>query len=193
MKKYGRDELVAFLRRVDAKLDEPANLIVIGGAAAMLAYGATGPTKDIDTWNNIPPAVVEAHRSVLEEDGEEVPVERAGVADLPWDAEDRLVQVDIGLEHLRIWVPERHDLALSKIIRAYQHDLDTVEQMHAVEPLDEETIIERFHQEMGHVIADQKTLRLNFAILVERLYGQEKGAAVAASLMVPVPRTRNPG
>lgn len=42
------------------------------------------------------------------------------------------------------------------------------------------------------MIADQKILRLDFAILVERLYGEEEGAAVAESLMVPVPHTRKP-
>jgi hypothetical protein len=188
VRQYGRDELVAFLRRIDSKLDAPADIVVIGGAAAMLAYGAVGPTKDIDTWHDVPEPVLHAYRRVIAEAGEDVPISKAGVADLPYDAEDRLVEVQIDLEHLRVWVPERHDLALSKIIRAYQHDLDTVEEMHAVNPLDERTIFERFEHEMGHVIADERKLRLNFAMLVGRLYGEGKAEEVANTLKVPVPK-----
>jgi hypothetical protein len=190
VKQYGRDELVALLRQLDDRLHEPASLVVIGGAAAILAYGATGPTKDIDTWNDIPHAVVDAYRRLSAADGVDVPIGKAGVADLPYDAEDRLVEIDIGLSQLRLWVPERHDLALSKIVRAYQHDLDAVEQMHAVAPFDEKTIFDRFRNEMSHVIADPAKLRLNFAILVERLYGEDKANQVAEEMGVPAPHTR---
>lgn len=49
MKRYSRAELVTFLRRVEALLTTPEVLEVIGGAAAVLKYGARAPTKDIDT------------------------------------------------------------------------------------------------------------------------------------------------
>ena len=117
-----------------------------------------------------------------------MPVSPAGVADLPYNAEDRLVRVDLGLEHLRVWVPERHDLALSKTVRGYQHDLDTIEQMHRAQALDAETILRRFENEMNHVVGDERIVKANFAALVERLFGQEKADQVAAGLNVAAPR-----
>ncbi len=39
-------ELERFVEAIDAALPEPASILVIGGAAAALAYGATRPTDD---------------------------------------------------------------------------------------------------------------------------------------------------
>jgi hypothetical protein len=50
MKKHGRDDLLRFVRALDAQLPEPVTLIVIGGAAASLHHGARRPTSDIDTF-----------------------------------------------------------------------------------------------------------------------------------------------
>jgi len=43
---FGRDQILAFLREIDNMLDERTPMEIIGGAAALLAYGAQTPTKD---------------------------------------------------------------------------------------------------------------------------------------------------
>lgn len=48
MRRHDSDELLRFLQAVDERLERPAQLIVIGGAAAALAYGAQRATSDID-------------------------------------------------------------------------------------------------------------------------------------------------
>lgn len=40
------------------------------------------------------------------------------------------------LERLRVWVPEKHDLALMKAMRAYEHALQAIVEIHAHSPLD---------------------------------------------------------
>ena len=40
MKTFGREELIGFLRQIDEQLKEPVAMEIIGGAAALLAYGA---------------------------------------------------------------------------------------------------------------------------------------------------------
>jgi hypothetical protein len=50
VRKYSKAELLAFLRKLDQRLEEPATFTVIGGAAAVLAYGAKKPTGDIACW-----------------------------------------------------------------------------------------------------------------------------------------------
>jgi hypothetical protein len=64
VKRYSRAELVAFLRRVDARLTTPEVREVIGGAAAVVKYGASTPTKDTETWNRVPKAVQDAADAV---------------------------------------------------------------------------------------------------------------------------------
>jgi hypothetical protein len=49
VKTFDRAELLAFLKAVDTNLDRPAKILIIGGAAAALRYGATRKTQDIDT------------------------------------------------------------------------------------------------------------------------------------------------
>jgi hypothetical protein len=82
-RRYTRDELLKFLRGLDEGLEAPTELLVIGGAAAALRYGATRATKDIDTWSIIPPAVLKAADVARAATGLDVPIERAAVADAP--------------------------------------------------------------------------------------------------------------
>ena len=109
-RKYTREELVRFVRYID-----------VGGAAAALSYGATGSTKDIDTWHNVPRAVARAAADARKATGLEVPIEKAGVTDGPYHYEDRIRSIAIRLKKLRVLVPERHDLALMKVVRSAFH------------------------------------------------------------------------
>jgi hypothetical protein len=180
-RKYTRLELVRFVRAMDAVIDEPTDLLVIGGAAATLKYGAQGTTKDIDTWNNVPAAVLKAAEQARTATGLLVPIEKAAVADGPYHYEDRIRSVSMKLKRLRIFVPERHDLVLMKVVRGNRHDDDVITEIHARHPLKLETLVERFETEMCHVMKDEKILRLQFRVLVEVLFGLEAGKGVATS------------
>jgi len=37
---------------------------------------------------------------------------------------------------LKVMVPEKHDLVLTKAMRRYEHDLQAIEEIHAHSPLD---------------------------------------------------------
>jgi hypothetical protein len=78
------------------------------------------------------------------------------------------------LRKLEILVPEKHDLVLMKIVRGYEHDLETAVDIHARHGLDFETLITRLASEMGHVVGDMRKLDLNFLALIERLYDEER-------------------
>lgn len=84
VKTFGREELLAFLQEIDELLAEPVAIEIIGGAAALLAYGARRPTKDIDCFASIDERIREAAgRTKLQ-----IPLDRAAVADPPYDYED---------------------------------------------------------------------------------------------------------
>jgi len=180
-RKYTRPELVRFVRAMDLLIDEPTDLLVIGGAAATLKYGAQGTTKDIDTWHNVPAAVLKAAEEARAATGLPVPIERAAVAEGPYHYEDRIRPVSMKLKKLRIFVPERHDLALMKVVRGDRHDEDVIGEIHARHPLKMETLVEPFETEMGHVTKDGKILRVQFRVLIQRLFGPKAGKTVAAS------------
>jgi hypothetical protein len=72
-----------------------------------------------------------------------------------------------------------------KVVRGDRHDEDMIAEIHAHRPLEMETLLERFEEEMGHVTKDERILRSQFRALVSRLFGPE-----AAKL---VPAKRRPG
>ena len=82
--KFTYDELVKFIQCMDVLIEEPTDLLIVGGAAATLKYGATGTTKDIDTWHAVPPAVLKAASEAREATGLLVPIESPRVGDAPY-------------------------------------------------------------------------------------------------------------
>lgn len=184
-RKYTREELVKFVRSMDRVIEEPTEILVIGGAAAALKYGATASTKDIDTWHAVPRAVAKAAADARAETGLPVPIEKAGVSDGPYHYEDRIQTVSMRLKKLRILVPERHDLALMKVVRGDRHDEDMIAEIHAHQPLKLDVLLKRFEEEMGHVTKDERILRTQFRALVSRLFGSEAARRV--------PSKRKPG
>ena len=142
---------------------------MIGGTAAALHYGVTRATHDIDTWTIVQDDLAAAAERARVSTGLDIPVTQSGVADAPFDFESRLERVLPHLDRLRVFVPEKHDLALMKAIRGYEHDLQAIAEIHAHSPLDPETLIRRFQDEMAP-IGDPARIRGNILAVVERLF-----------------------
>jgi hypothetical protein len=113
--------------------------------------------------------------------GLDVPIERGAVADAPYFYEDRIRRALPRLKKLRMIVPERHDLALMKVVRGDRHDIDVIAEIHTKHPLKLATLVKRFEEEMGHVIKYERTLRLQFRLLIEQLFGKEAARSIRAT------------
>ena len=172
---YQTEELNRFLEEVDVHLAEFTPLLIIGGAAVALGYGIDRATRDIDTWEELPDELAEAVIKARETTKLEIPLHHAAVADAPYEFESRLQQIALqGLKRLVIFVPEKHDLVLMKIIRCYEHDLEAAEAIHSRWTLDFYLLVERYLEEMGHVIGDRKMLDLKMLATVERVFDESK-------------------
>lgn len=103
--KFEAEALERFLETVDSELDAPTAIIVIGGPAISLVYAPRYGTDDIDTWSgHIDEGVLERARK---KSGLAIPLKPAGVADAPYTFEDRVQKLELGLERLTIFTPER--------------------------------------------------------------------------------------
>ena len=169
MKAFLRQQLEWFLEAIDAALDEPIQVVVIGGSAAALHYGVTRATRDIDTWTNVEAALAAAADRARTVTGLDVPLQKSGVADAPYDFASRLERVLPKLTQLQVFVPEKHDLVLMKAVRAYEHDLEAIAEIHARSPLGLETLVRRFEEEMAP-IGEPLRIRGNFLVVIERLF-----------------------
>lgn len=181
--KFQAEALRNFLTAIDRHLDRPATLIVIGGSACAIGYGVGLGTNDVDTFNSIDDAVQVAIERARSETFLEIPVSRSPVADVPREFEERLQPVMQELVHLTVLVPEKHDLALSKTLRCNEHDLDAIEALHRLHPLDQETLVERYMDELSAAIGDPRRLDQNLVLLVRCLYGEIDADRVKKRLM----------
>jgi hypothetical protein len=167
VKTYGRDQVFEFLAEIDEILAEPVALEIIGGAAALLAYGARSATKDIDSFAGIDERI----RQAAAQAAHKIPLDQAAVADPPYNYEDRRLRLNMPLHNLVVVVPERHDLLLMKSVRASRHDDEVIQEMHQAKPFDLETIVERYNSEMSQAIGDPKILDQKIQLIVEKLFG----------------------
>ena len=170
MRVYTPEELRAFLTGIDAALDHPVEIVVIGGAAAALEYGVVTGTRDIDTWTRVQKDLAVAVERARRTTGLDVPFAHSGVADGPHDFESRLERALPHLQRLAVMIPEKHDLVLMKIMRGDEHDLQAIEAIHQRSPLDLEILVQRYEDEMAAAIIDPARLRGHFLTMVERLF-----------------------
>jgi hypothetical protein len=178
--KFGKRELVAFLRAVDRNLASAQGIVVIGGAAAALNYDSGTKTSDVDVMTGFSAEIDNAAAEARRATGLAVAVGPVTVADPPLNYEDRLKPArGLRFEKLGVVFPDKYDLALMKTVRGYEHDLDAIEGIHRRHRLSMKVLVARFEAEMGQAIADPKKLRLNMAMLVARLYGLKKGQQLA--------------
>jgi hypothetical protein len=163
--------------------------VVIGGAAAAIAYDSGTTTADIDLFDGMTEEIVEAARKARQETGLAIVVAAAPVADLPYDYAERLRPArGLSLGKLRLSFPDKYDLTLAKAVGGYQHDLDAIEGIHKRHRLSRKTLVRRFEAEMSQAIGDPARIRQNVVMVVARLYGTEEGRTLSRCWHLPTPR-----
>ena len=171
MRKYGRGEVERFLRAMDHALAAGETIVIIGGVAVALRCSRTERmTKDIDSWGRVSEELGRAAEKARAVTGLAIPLEQAAVADAPYGFEERLLRGMPSLGRLRVMLPEKHDLALMKIVRGDETDVAGLAAAHREDPLDYEVLVSRYEEEMGSVIGDPSRLRLNMLRLIEELF-----------------------
>ena len=129
IRRYSRDELERLLKAIDQKLQAKVDMIVIGGAAALLAYRSSRATVDIDTVMNLRD-LDRAYKKARTATKLPIPLGPVGVFDPPYSYEDRLRELtSLNLRHLRVFVPELHDLILMKTMRGDDRDLEVIQEL----------------------------------------------------------------
>ncbi len=67
-----------------------------------------------------------------------------------------------------------------KAIRADRHDIDVIIEMHERKPFSLRTLVDRFENEMGHVIKDERILRQQFRLLIQSMFGKNAAKKIRA-------------
>jgi len=147
-----------------------------------LAYRAKSTTNDIDTLETITAELSAAIARAIEDTGLAIVMQKSTVADTPSDYEIRLERQLPDLKKLEVWALEKHDLALSKAIRCTEHDLQQIQEIHESVGLDFDVLVQRFRDEMSHVIGDPRRIRGNFLVMIRTLFGDLKANSAEKEL-----------
>ena len=113
----------SFLKDLDAAVNDTMRLDCIGGFVVTQFYGLGRPTADVDVIEIAPSEAAETVTAIGLRGGplskkHGIYIDRVGVAAIPEDYEDRLVEMFPGAyEHLRLMAVDPYDLALSKLER----------------------------------------------------------------------------
>jgi hypothetical protein len=144
---------LSFLSDLDAHLMEDIDLHCIGGFVVSQYYGFARETADLDVLSVVP---VQAAKQIEALAGRGSPlhrkyrlyVERVGFASFPDSYESRLIHVFPFWRRLKLFALEAHDLALTKLERSIDRDLQDVMYLARAGFLRRETLIERYRSEM---------------------------------------------
>jgi hypothetical protein len=130
---------------------------------------------DIDTTGSVA-AIEQACKAARKETGLEIPLGPASVYDGPYEYENRLERISLpGVKRLQIFVPEKHDWALMKIVRLIEKDIQDIKEAARTVGFDKKVLLNRFLDEMTHLVGPRKKLIENFLAMMEELY--ESGEA----------------
>ncbi len=142
-----------FLAEVDWQLTDTVHLHCVGGFTATVVYGIPRHTGDLDYIHVVPRQAAQE----LEHVGgpgsalakkHKVFIHSAGVVELPYEYENRLRELDLGLTRLHIWIAEIYDLILSKLTRNSPKDMEDVKFLAGRHQLDFAVLYERWSSDM---------------------------------------------
>lgn len=177
MKRFDRNEIRSYLKALDRNAPKGSTVIIIGGAAAALSFGAESGTIDIDTANSVT-SLEKACEAARKETGSGIPLARASVFDAPSGYKSRLQKVVLqDLQNLSVLVPEKHDWALMKVVRYEDKDAAHIGAAAASVGFDRKVFEERFLSEMTHV-EPRERLIIHFLAMMEELFGEEEAARI---------------
>ena len=147
----------AFLADLDSVAHEPVALHCIGGFAVSLHFGLLRPTADLDVVDVAPYhahwLTQEAGRNSRLHRKHRLYVQVVTVATLPESYQDRATEMFSGaFSRLRLLVPDPYDLALSKLSRNLEVDLEDVKHLARVCDLDLDELEARYRRELRPLV-----------------------------------------
>jgi hypothetical protein len=145
-----------FLQDLDDHLGEVCHLAIFGGFAVTQVYGVGRPTADIDVLEVTP---LHAHRDLDRFGGRDsdlairhkvyLDIVGAGVANPPYEYDIRLRPIYAGaFKHLHLLVMDPYDVALTKLKRDSDKDIQDVLRLAAIIPFDLDLFEKRYLEEL---------------------------------------------
>lgn len=175
MGKITQKDLENLFTQVDKRLLKKAELYIIGGAAAVIGYNVSKFTEDIDLDTSIDEEIALIVSEQAQKMGLDLYLSAKGVFFPPDGYRERMKFKDFPARNLRVYYLGQYDLAISKIDRGYQKDMDDIQAVHERFPYDLNELIEIFNSEYINVsaIGDLREKKMKLLDVIDKLFGHE--------------------
>ena len=171
----------SFLHEVDGQIAESVDLHCLGGFVVSVCYGLPRPTSDVDVFKTVPSGssgqlVQLAGQGSGLHKKHGVYLQMATIPQLPENYVDRLHQMfPDAFTHLRLWALDPYDLALSKLERNQDVDIEDAKHLARTVPLNLGTLRRRYHDELRQMLGRPDREDLTLDLWVEAI--EEERAA----------------
>lgn len=163
----------SFLRDIDEFVSAETDLHLLGGFVVTVVYGAARSTSDLDvltTTRPDPKLLKFAGRGSELDRRHKVYLDPVGVAPLPENYEERLIQIFPGVyKNLRLFALDPYDVALTKIERNTEGDRDDVKHLANIVPFDLEVLRGRYHDELRVYLGNPEREDLTLKLWIEMI------------------------
>lgn len=148
----------SFLRELDEETTVSVDFHCLGGFVVSTCYGLPRPTADLDVCEIVPST---SAKMLLQRGGRDsqlhkkhgVHLQMVKVATLPENYEDRLHEMfPNAFAHLRLLALDSYDLALSKLGRNLDVDIEDVKYLARTVPFDLEKLRQRYREELRPIL-----------------------------------------
>jgi hypothetical protein len=143
----------SFLSEIDRQLPVDLDAHCIGGFVVSQVYGLARETDDLDLIEVVPNREIQRLVELGGRDSKlarsyRAHIEFVGVATPPDGYASRLIRIFPSLLRLRLWALEAHDLALSKLERSADRDLQDVVHLARIGLINRATLVKRYEEEL---------------------------------------------
>jgi hypothetical protein len=172
MLRLDRAKLLEILQAVDDELLEPANLVMVGGAAVLLLTETARVTMDVDLMGT---EGIEHVIEVAERQAIRVFSLRSDAFEifLPEDWRDRIRWHELPFARLAVGTPAPEDLAVMKVFRFLAKDTDDIASLFRSPGFDREAWKSRFIATFPFAIGEPRWHAQSFSMIWSRLVPDE--------------------
>lgn len=175
MTRLDRPTLGRILHALDRDLDEPADLVLVGGAALLLLVDDARVTFDLDVLGSSGLERIARVARDLDFEGKPLPLSTRSAmfeGHLPPDWADRVRWHAIAhLQRLRVATPSPEDLAVMKVFRLLSKDADDILRLATLPGFDRDLFRRGFALALPNAVGEPRWHEQSFRLVWERLPG----------------------
>ena len=174
-----RQNLKKYIQEAQKDIDEPVDIIIVGGAAVLVLCPSGTATRDIDTLStdNIDSFIKAMKKAATRLEDHPIDVNTRSdpfEIHMPRDWRDHLVlSSEFSTPMIKIITPRPEDLAVAKVFRFQAKDAEDIKKLASLKQFDRSRFLDGFLDVLAVAIGDRHWHAQSFVMAYNGLYKDE--------------------